>query len=132
MKILKNAVEAIQIGLEDFKSEDPRRAQSALRNIFAGMLLLFKEQLRRMSPDDNDEVLIKQTIVPTLDANGNLIFRGRGNKTVDVQQIKERFNSFGITVEWTEIEKINNLRNNIGECKINCVNGSITTPLGGN
>lgn len=86
MKILNNAIQAIQIGLEDYKSEDPRRAQSALRNIFAGMLLLFKEQLRRMSPEDSDEVLIKQTISPVLDSDGELSFQGKRKKTVDVQQ----------------------------------------------
>ncbi|SCY76075.1 hypothetical protein SAMN02927916_3240 [Flavobacterium anhuiense] len=113
MKILKNAIEAIQIGLEDFKNEDPRRAQSAIRNIFAGMLLLFKEQLRRMSPENSDEVLIKQIIIPILDANGELSFQGKGKKTVDVQQIRERFKGFGIIVDWKVIDEINNLRNNI-------------------
>lgn len=113
MTILKNAVEAIQIGLEDFKSEDPRRAHSALRNIFAGTLLLFKEKLRRMSPEQSDEVLLKQTISPKLYKNGDLAFQGKGKKTVDVQQMKERFNSLEITVDWKVLDEINNLRNNI-------------------
>ncbi|WP_213255962.1 hypothetical protein [Flavobacterium branchiicola] len=113
MKILKNAVEAIQIGLEDFKSEDPRRAQSAIRNIFAGMLLLFKEQLRRKSPGNSDEVLIKQMIFPMFDCDGQLTFQGKGKKTVDVQQIKERFKGLGIIVDWKVFDEINDLRNNI-------------------
>lgn len=113
MKILKNAVEAIQIGLEDYKNEDSRRAQSAIRNIFAGMLLLFKEKLRRMSPENSDEVLIKQSIIPILNAKGELSFLGKGKKTVDVQQIRERFKELGIKVDWKVIEEINNLRNNI-------------------
>ncbi|WP_443936839.1 hypothetical protein [Pedobacter sp. MW01-1-1] len=113
MDILSNAVEAIQIGLEDFKKKDPRRAQSALRNIFAGILLLFKEKLRRISPVDSDEVLIKQTIMPSLDASGKLFFQGKGKKTVDVQQIKDRFREFDIKVQWTVFDEINTLRNNI-------------------
>lgn len=113
MNILNNAVEAIQIGLEDFKSSDQRRAHSALRNIFAGMLLLFKEKLSRMSPPDSDEVLIKQIIVPVLDNNGELFFQGKGNKTVDVQQIKDRFKEFDIKVNWKIFDEINGLRNNI-------------------
>lgn len=113
MKILNNAVEAIQIGLEDFTSKDPRRAQSALRNIFAGTLLLFKEKLRRLSPPESDDLLIKQTITPVLDDKGMLIFQGRGQKTVDVQQIRERFNNFGITINWKVFQEINDLRNNI-------------------
>ena len=113
MKILKNGVEAIQIGLEDFKSEDPRRAQSAVRNIFAGMLLLFKEKLRRLSPEDSDEVLIKQRIEPFLDGNDELSFKGKGDKTVDVYQIRERFKGFGIAVDWKAVEDVNKLRNAI-------------------
>jgi len=113
MNILNNAVEAIQVGLEDFKSDDHRRAQSALRNIFAGMLLLFKEKLSRMSPPQSDEVLIKQIIVPAFNNQGELIFQGKGNKTVDVQQIKDRFKEFDIKVQWKLFDEINTLRNNI-------------------
>jgi hypothetical protein len=113
MNILNNAVEAIQIGLEDFKSDDQRRAHSALRNIFAGILLLFKEKLSRMSPPDSDEVLIKQIIVPMFDNKGRLVFQGKGNKTVDVQQIKDRFKEFDIKVQWKVFDEISRLRNNI-------------------
>lgn len=112
--MLKNAIEAIQIGLEDFTSKDPRRAQSALRNIFAGTLLLFKEKLRRLSPPDNDLILIQQIIIPSLDNKGILSFQGKGHKTVDVIQIKDRFKNLGInTVNWKVFEEINQLRNNV-------------------
>lgn len=113
MSILVNAIEAIQIGLEDFKSKDPRRANSSLRNIFAGLLLLFKEKLARMSPEGSDEILIKQKIVPALDKDGALFFEGDGHKTVDVQQIKERFRDLDIKVIWKDFDEINKLRNNI-------------------
>jgi len=113
MTLLNNATEAIQIGLEDFKSTDPRRASSALRNIFAGTLLLFKEKLSRLSPDDNS-ILIQQTIIPSLDDAGVLFFKGKGHKTVDVAQIKERFKNLGInTVKWNIFDEVNNLRNNV-------------------
>lgn len=113
MKILKNAIESIQIGLEDFKNNDPRRSYSALRNIFAGTLLLFKEKLRRLSPNDSDEVLIKQKIVPKIDGNQQLSFVGKGGKTVDVFQIEERFKEFNIIVDWKAFKEINVLRNDI-------------------
>jgi hypothetical protein len=48
--ILKNAVQSIQIGLEDYRDTDARRLLSAVRNFQAGILLLCKEQLRRLSP----------------------------------------------------------------------------------
>jgi hypothetical protein len=58
--ILENAVSSIQIGIEDYQSNDPRRVLSVVRNLSAGVLLLFKEKLRQLSPDGSDEVLIKQ------------------------------------------------------------------------
>ena len=76
--ILNNAVQSIQIGVEDYKSSDPRRVLSATRNITAGVLLLFKEKLRQLSPPDSDEVLIKQRIQPEFDANGGVVFIGDG------------------------------------------------------
>lgn len=60
--ILANAVASVQIGVEDYLSDDPRRVLSAVRNLSAGILLLFKERLRELSPTNSDEVLIKQQI----------------------------------------------------------------------
>jgi len=45
--LLKNAVVSVQLGLEDFASDDERRVISAARNLYAGVLLLGKEVLRR-------------------------------------------------------------------------------------
>lgn len=111
--ILKNAIQSIQIGIEDYTSNDPRRVLSAIRNIVAGILLLFKEKLRSMSPAGTDEVLIKQKIDPKMDAKAGLIFKGSGKKTVDVQQIRERFKSLGVNVDWTLFEKLVAIRNDI-------------------
>lgn len=49
MSILKNAVDSIALGLEDYETsiaeEDERRIISCTRNIYAGILLLFKHKL---------------------------------------------------------------------------------------
>uniref|UniRef100_C6E3P0 Uncharacterized protein n=1 Tax=Geobacter sp. (strain M21) TaxID=443144 RepID=C6E3P0_GEOSM len=111
--ILTNAVQSIQIGIEDFQSTDNRRVLSAIRNVTAGILLLFKEKLRQLSPNDLDEVLIKQKIQPELDVKGNVVFRGEGKKTVDAHQIKERFLSLNVQTEWNRFEKVVTIRNNI-------------------
>lgn len=111
--ILANAVQSIQIGIEDFQSTDPRRVLSAIRNITAGILLLFKEKLRELSPSDSDEVLIKQRVQPEFDTNGNVVFRGDGRKTVDVQQIEERFSSLNIETDWKRFKKVVAIRNDI-------------------
>lgn len=49
MSLLKNSVESIQVGVEDFDSDDARRSVSAMRNIAAGLLLLFKIKLCMLS-----------------------------------------------------------------------------------
>lgn len=98
--LLTNAVQSIEIGVEDFRSSDPRRLISAVRNVQAGVLLLCNEKLRALSPAGSDEVLIKARITPGLDAAGNLAFKGQGEKTADEQQIIERFGQLGIKLDW--------------------------------
>ena len=63
MSILNNAVESIQVGVEDYLMDDSRRYLSAVRNICAGILLLYKEKLCRLSPSNNGEILIKKDIL---------------------------------------------------------------------
>ena len=113
MSIIKNAIDSIQIGIEDFESGEDRRSVSAVRNISAGILLLYKEKLCQLSPPDNRELLIKQNIRPVKGADGEIFFEGKGNKTVDVQSIKERFSSLSVTVDWDRFDEINKLRNDL-------------------
>lgn len=113
MSILKNAIDSIAIGLEDYSSPDQRRVISCARNLFAGILLLFKYKLSLLSPANSDEVLIKQRVQPVLNENDQLDWKGKGTKTVDVQGIQERFKSLDIDVDWKRIEKINEFRNDI-------------------
>ncbi|MDD3937571.1 hypothetical protein [Rhodoferax sp.] len=111
--LLGNAIDSIQIGVEDHESDDPRRVLSAVRNISAGVLLLFKERLRQLSPDGSDDVLIKQFIRPARDKDDSISFVGKGSKTVDVQQIKDRFKDLGIKTDWTRVEAIIKVRNDV-------------------
>lgn len=113
MSILQNALDSIVIGVEDYQMDDERRLLSATRNIFAGILLLFKHKLSEMSPVGSDEVLIKQKVLPIAHPIQGIIWEGQGKKTVDVAQIKERCSSLGINIDWLRIEKINKYRNNI-------------------
>lgn len=109
--LLSNAVQSIEIGVEDFRSSDPRRLVSAVRNVQAGLLLLCKEKLRQLSPPGSDEVLIKARIAPSLEPAGQLAFRGQGEKTVDEQQIVERFGQLGIHLDWAPLRKLTSHRN---------------------
>lgn len=113
MSILNNAIDSIILGLEDYESSDHRRLISCARNIFAGILLLFKYKLSILSPENSDEVLIKQQVLPKKDSTGKIVWEGNGKKTVDVHQIKERFESLGVKTHWDRIKKINEFRNDI-------------------
>lgn len=109
--LLTNAVYSIEIGVEDFRSSDPRRLISAVRNVQAGILLLCKEKLRQLSPAGSDEVLIKARITPGIDASGQLAFKGQGDKTVDEQQIVERFGQLRVDLDWAPLRKLTRHRN---------------------
>lgn len=111
--LLQNAADSIRLGLEDFQSDEMDRLLSASRNFYAGILLLYKEKLRRLSPPDSSEVLLRVKISPRMNAEGVLSFIGTGKKTVDVQQIKDRFHDLGITVEWKRLDDITATRNEI-------------------
>ena len=113
MSILDNAIASIQLGVEDYLSPDSNRPLSAVRNISAGILLIYKEKLRSMSPAGSDEVLIKLNIQPVVSDDGSINFVGFGKKTVDVQKIKERFKYLKIDVDWKMFDRINTIRNDI-------------------
>ena len=72
--LLKNAVTSIQLGLDDFKSPDRRRTISAVRNLYAGVLLLCKEVLRRLSPKGSNDVLVMRYKKAVKDSNGSIRF----------------------------------------------------------
>jgi hypothetical protein len=111
--ILQNAVDSLQIGVEDFQSSDSRRVLSAVRNITAGVLLLFKEKLRDLSPAGSNDVLIKQKSKIVKAKDGSIQVIGVGKKTVDVTQIKERLTDLGIKVDWKRVDAIVEVRNEV-------------------
>ncbi len=59
MSILKNAIDSMEIGMEDYQTKQDRRLLGAVRNVFAGLLLLFKHKLSELSKAE-DEALLKQ------------------------------------------------------------------------
>lgn len=113
MSVLDNAIDAIEAGFEDFTEGSQRRLKSAVRNVHAGLLLIFKHKLIELSPPGSDDLLIREKLVPILSSSGQVEFRGTGNKTVDVQSIKERFKSLGVTVDWKDFDEINRIRNEL-------------------
>jgi DNA-directed RNA polymerase subunit RPC12/RpoP len=113
MDLLTNAIESIRLGVDDYLSDTHPRLLSAVRNIHAGILLLYKEALRRLSPAGSNDVLLMAKVVPSQDADGKIHFAGVGKKTVDTQQIRERFDGLGITTDWRRFERIADARNDV-------------------
>ncbi|WOE78453.1 hypothetical protein RZO07_24645 [Pseudomonas protegens] len=111
MSLFDNAIQSIQIGLDDYMHDD--RLVSSVRNIYAGILLLFKHKLLLLGGEDSSAALIKQVVVPTLNSDGVVIWKGVGNKTIDVATIKSRLTSLGISVDWKIFDRINKHRNEI-------------------
>jgi hypothetical protein len=113
MELLNNAVQSIQIGVEDFRTGQPDRALSAVRNIYAGILLLYKEKLRLLSPEDTNESLVKDKILLIQLPDGSIKYIGVGKKTANVNQIKERFKNLDIEIEWNRFDNLSSIRNDI-------------------
>lgn len=126
-KLKENAITSIRLGIEDFQSSqlsekdngDPARALSAVRNLFAGILLLFKYKIA-ISVDDPDDaqVLIfnPPEVLPQADGNGGVEWKPSGKfkrTTIDVATIKKRFEGFDIEVDWPTIEKLQECRNHL-------------------
>jgi predicted RNA-binding Zn-ribbon protein involved in translation (DUF1610 family) len=112
MSILDNAVDSISLGIEDFKSSDSRRLLSSVRNLVAGVLLLFKHRLSELSPKGSDEALIKEDVQP-INLGGTISWRGVGKKTVTVHEMERRCQALNIRIDWKRVKKINDHRNDI-------------------
>lgn len=110
--LLENAIRSIENGFEDFEAGDGR-STSAVRNLFAGVLLLLKEALRRESPEGSNDVLIYQRFIPKRGEFGKVILVGDGKSTVDYQELHRRCNALGIDVEWKRLERLQKIRNNV-------------------
>lgn len=111
--LLQNAVVSIQLGLEDFASDDERRIISAARNLYAGVLLLCKEVLRQLSPSGSNDLLIRTKRKAVKDADGTVKLVGDGKKTVDRFEIEETFKQLQLAVDLSNLKRLADIRNDI-------------------
>lgn len=115
MSLLKNAATSIKLGMEDFRlaQTDEARALSAIRNMTAGILLLFKFKLVLLSPD-SDGILIKADLKPVPGPDGLMIWKAKSSKTVDTQTLIQRLKDFGVTdIDWQRLLDLIKVRNDI-------------------
>lgn len=110
-RLFQNAIDSVELGLEDFRlaKSDPRRYVSATRNVFAGMLLLFKSWLAEESAERNYDLLRAETkevkkLPPEEWADISEA------KTAGFGEIKDRI---GAKVDWVRIDKLHDYRNRI-------------------
>jgi hypothetical protein len=111
--ILDNAVRSIRSGVAAYATHDPEQMLLAVQCLHSGVLLLYKEALRRCSPEGTDEVLLKEKIEPRLDGGKNIVFVGTGKRTVTTQQIKVRFAGLKISTDWKRFQRVADVRNEV-------------------
>lgn len=111
--IFGNAVDSIKMGIQDYALDAPARALSAVRNFYAGVLLLGKEVLIREAPlaDPND--VIGARYAPRPDGKGGVDHVIDGYQTVDFNTLGRRFKDFKIPIDTRDLQELNDLRNNI-------------------
>ncbi|MES2074930.1 MAG: zinc ribbon domain-containing protein [Pseudomonadota bacterium] len=122
IKLKENALTSIRLGVEDFQKsqmDDPARALSAVRNLFAGVLLLFKYRLT-VGIDDPQQahnlIFNPPEVLPGPDGNGGVVWEPKGKfkpTTIDLATIRKRFDAFKITVNWAVIDHIQKERNDL-------------------
>lgn len=111
--LFENAVVSIQLGVEDYQSNDPRRAISAVRNFYAGVLLLAKEALVRAAPDADMGDLIAAKYKPVPDGEGGIVLVPEGQNTIDFVTIGKRLKDFGLPIDQKSLEELNRIRNDV-------------------
>ena len=111
--LFENAVSSIRMGVEDFRQQDVARDISAVRNFYAGVLLLAKEALVRAAPNADPQLVIGAKLKPVLDGNGGIEMQQIGHSTVDFQQIGERAKDFGIALDHKALKALNAIRNDM-------------------
>lgn len=111
--LFENAVSSIRMGVEDFKQQDPDRDISAVRNFYAGILLLAKEAIIRKAPNADPSLVIGGRLRLVSDGDGGIQMERVGHTTIDFQQIKERAASFGVELDGAALHDLNRLRNDL-------------------
>lgn len=111
--MMENAVASLRMGIEDYAALSPERALSAVRNFYAGVLLLGKEVLVRAAPLADPDEVIGARYEPVQDGQGGVEHVMQGQQTIDFHTLGRRFKTFGIAIDAKLLEELNGLRNAI-------------------
>lgn len=102
--LLKNAVDSIRVGVEDYETRERARVLSAVRNLHAGLLLLAKWILVRSVPNATEDEVIAIAYEPEPDRVGGVRYVPAGRPTIGFRDIPDRLGKFdlSLTVEATK------------------------------
>ena len=122
-RLFQNAIDSVELGLEDFglAKRDSRRYVSATRNVFAGMLLLFKSWLAEESANDNYSLLRAETKETKKKRPKEWLTISEA-KTAGFGEIRDRI---GVKVDWDRIDKLHDYRNRIEHAFISGRDGEL-------
>ncbi len=114
-KIIENGINSIRVGIEDYKqgrdNDEDARLTSAVRNIFAGILILAKGKLYELSPEGSNGILIRN-VKPKIVA-GSLEWAPLGKSTISYHEIKERFEQLSLHLDWAKLDRVRSIRNEL-------------------
>jgi hypothetical protein len=111
--LFENAVASIRMGVEDYRQQDTDRDVSAVRNFYAGVLLLAKEALVRKAPEAEPKDVIGTSYKPVPDGDGGVEYETVGGKTIDFNTIAGRFKDFGMFIDHNALKDLNRIRNDV-------------------
>lgn len=122
-KIMKNAVGMITVGIEDYLIGEEYRKYSAVRSIYAGILLLYKAYLYRITPqggNQGDLIYLHESDVDiNTDLSANYKRKIKRNKTIGFDEIIKLLNKTGYSVENDKLRRLNKLRCEIEHLYVN-------------
>ncbi|MEJ8629390.1 hypothetical protein P0F65_05205 [Sphingomonas sp. I4] len=101
------------MGIEDFRQQDANRDISAVRNFYAGVLLLAKEAMIRKAPNADPMLVIGAKLKPVADGAGGIEMAKVGHTTIDFQQIGERARDLGVQLDHKALKTLNSIRNDM-------------------
>lgn len=111
--LFNNAIASIRMGVGDYKLKEDARYISAVRNLYAGVLLLAKEALVRAVPCENPELILGAGFKQAPDGNGGIRFKKFGKKTIDFNGLITRAIDFHIPLDKNLLEDLNQIRNDM-------------------
>jgi hypothetical protein len=111
--LFRNAIDSIQLGVEDYQANDAKRALSAVRNFYAGTLLLAKEVLVRAAPAADAAEILGTRYKPMPNGKGGVEYEPVAHNTIDFSQIGERFRDFKLSIDQSALKDLNRIRNDI-------------------